>query len=452
MSKLIFTLAILFLLLPQIASADGIIIPPPDRYAIENSQKAVIFYDKGVETLILSITFTGNAKDFAWVIPTPSQPEVDKSSNELFLSLEELTEPPAPQWGRSYDLEAGLTEKEAVEILEEKEVGIYEVKILAASDADALAEWLSENGYQFPEKGGYILEDYVKNKWYYTAVKLRPELVWPDIEEKLQTGQAMPLELVFESEKIIYPLKITSLSSLWESPAISIRRLPSYPEDQAGILLYVFADSQKRVPGFESLYAEIIKAEEIEELAYDDEGNSWIETKKDFVLTKLYREMKFSQMTDDLILRDEAGGKKNEEESIIPLNPIEELESRGLIKNLFYIPIALIIWIISPIGLIFLICALILFTAKSRFPRFLAWAGQIFTIFAWGSAMFFLIIARSRPFQENIFQLDKDYIDAGIWSGLILIFLMFIIILVQIFYRQKIKEKEEIKEKIESEE
>ena len=459
MRKILFALIILSLFLPGIVSADGVIFPPPDYYVAETDQKAVLFYDKGVETLILSITFTGNAKDFAWVVPTPSRPEVDKASSELFLSLEELTRPPrGRQWTDGYNLGAApAMEKSAVEVLETKEVGIYEIKVLAASKADALAKWLSENGYQFPEKGGYVLEDYIKNKWYYTAVKIRPEVVWKDVTEKLRTGQAAPLKLTFKSDKIVYPLKITSLTSLWQTPEPRIRRM-GYPEqeiaiapgmpypyqDRAGILLYVFDNCEKSLPGFNTQYAEIIKAEEIEDLAYDDEGEPWMKTKKDFVLTKLYRNMKFTEMNDDLILRSAKNGLKvSSSASVFPFNSNEVFEEEeGVLENFLYTFIALIVWAISPVGLIFLICAFLLFTVKSKFVRFLSWLGQGITIFGWVSIMFWMIIARSRPFQENIFQLNKEYLDAGIFAGIILMSVMLIIILGEILYRKKITDKE----------
>ncbi len=467
MRKLLLGLVILSLFLPGIVSADGVIFPPPDRYVAETDQKAVLFYDKGIETLILSITFTGNAKDFAWVVPTPSRPEVDKASSELFLSLEELTRPPVNrQWG-GYHLDATpAMEKSSVEVLETKEVGIYEIKVLAASKADALAKWLSENGYQFPEKGGYVLEDYIKNKWYYTAVKIRPEVVWKDVTEKLRTGQAAPLKLTFKSDKIVYPLKITSLTSLWQTPEPRTRRM-SYPEqeiaiapgmpypypyqDRAGILLYVFDNCEKSLPGFDTQYAKIIEAEEIEKLAYDDQGEPWMKTKKDFVLTKLYRNMKFTEMNDDLILRNAKNGVKvSSSASVFPFNsisPVEGFESNGgFLENFLYAFIALVVWAISPVGLIFLICAFLLFTVRSKFVRFLSWLGQGLAIFGWVSIMFWLIIARSRPFQENIFQLNKEYLDAGILAGIILMSAMLIIILGEILYRNKITDKKSIDE------
>ena len=51
------TLAIGTSLFPIGAKADGGVFPPPYYWIQESGQRAVIFYEKGRETLILSITF-----------------------------------------------------------------------------------------------------------------------------------------------------------------------------------------------------------------------------------------------------------------------------------------------------------------------------------------------------------------------------------------------------------
>lgn len=77
---------------PDIIRADGVIFSSPDYLIQESGQRAVIFYENGKETLILSITFKRNAKDFGWVIPVPQKPEATKSSDEIFTSLERIVQ------------------------------------------------------------------------------------------------------------------------------------------------------------------------------------------------------------------------------------------------------------------------------------------------------------------------------------------------------------------------
>jgi len=57
----------------------------------EKSQKALIYYHDQTENMVVSTSFQGNSKDFAWVIPTPSKPEIFKSSAGLFTTLEKIT-------------------------------------------------------------------------------------------------------------------------------------------------------------------------------------------------------------------------------------------------------------------------------------------------------------------------------------------------------------------------
>ena len=91
----------LFLCVPGIvpsASADGMLVSPPSVEMYETEQKAVIFYEEGIEDLFISISFNGTADDFGWIVPTPSEPEVTKSTDTLFTMLNEITRPeyPAP--------------------------------------------------------------------------------------------------------------------------------------------------------------------------------------------------------------------------------------------------------------------------------------------------------------------------------------------------------------------
>lgn len=57
MKKFVFVLGLIVLMAPAIVSADGGIFPPPNYWMQETDQKAVIFYEKNVETMVLSVTF-----------------------------------------------------------------------------------------------------------------------------------------------------------------------------------------------------------------------------------------------------------------------------------------------------------------------------------------------------------------------------------------------------------
>lgn len=227
MRKFLITLIILaigFTFIPIATKADGGVFPPPYYQVAESSQKAVIFYDKGKETLILSITFKGDAKDFAWVIPVPQKPEVTKGSDEIFTSLQEIIQ---QHYTIRYDdlapmMGLGSNVKEQVTVIETKKIDYYEIAVLSSTDSKALAKWLSDNGYQYPEESAYILNDYVNNQWYFVAVKISPETQGADeVMQGLKEGHAVPLKLEFNSESIIYPLRISAIQVDSESIKLS---------------------------------------------------------------------------------------------------------------------------------------------------------------------------------------------------------------------------------------
>ena len=73
------------------ARADGIMIPQvvvPDLPDMP-SQRAIIKYRDGVETLIVESAFKGAGKEMAWILPLPSKPtEIAKAGTGLFTMLE----------------------------------------------------------------------------------------------------------------------------------------------------------------------------------------------------------------------------------------------------------------------------------------------------------------------------------------------------------------------------
>jgi hypothetical protein len=195
----------------------------------ESAQKAVILYGNSTgnstgnytEHLILSVSFEGDAADFAWVIPVPNLPEIAVTDAELFWELSDFTRT---------EIHIGGCEGEGapgdVDVIEEQVVGPYATAILSSTNATALADWLNANGYIFPEDGEEIISEYIEKEWYFVATKINA--VEEGTGEALAEGAIEPIVLSFASDEIIYPLRITSLSATNETP----------PE----VLLYVFAD------------------------------------------------------------------------------------------------------------------------------------------------------------------------------------------------------------------
>lgn len=197
--------------------ADGMIIPPPYNNLYETAQKAVIWYENNVETLILSTTFQGDAQNFGWLVPTPQKPEVDQASDELFTALEELTQPkyypePLPLLGAPG---LGLEKQNGPApptIVETKKVDIYDITVLRATDNQGLIDWLTKNGYQYPTDRQYLLQSYIDQNWFFVAIKVDSGAI-KAAGSYLESGHATPIQLTFQSDKIIYPLKISGLAT-----------------------------------------------------------------------------------------------------------------------------------------------------------------------------------------------------------------------------------------------
>lgn len=219
MKKIIIIFVLAIFIFPTITMADGGLVPPPNRYVYETDQKAVIFFEDNTETLVVSTKFQGDAENFAWIIPTPSQPIVEKSTVELFNSLAELTEvmKGAPR-GLS---ETGLgimmdTAVQQVEVIETKQIEYYDITVLKASDEHALNDWLNEHGYNFPSTANYVLDHYIENDWYFTAVKISGEYLSGNLNQATRNGDLIPLSLEFSTDKIVFPLKISSVDYYYE--------------------------------------------------------------------------------------------------------------------------------------------------------------------------------------------------------------------------------------------
>jgi len=307
--------------LPSLAKADGSLMPSPNYWVYETGQKGAIYFDGTTETLVLQTSFNGSAKDFAWIVPTPTQPEVSKVSDDIFSNLQKLTIKDDNNYAvpmANLNSSSG-TKEDAVSVIEEKSVGIYTVKVLTASSKDALFTWLTENGFNYPESKKYILDDYIANNWYFTTAKISEVAQTEGIQSNLYSGSLTPLKLVFKNDKIVFPLKISAVTSLGQdgfnniimptSSEVSASYLPPY-YNSVPVNLYIISYHKKDIAGFTTEYANWIKSSDTEKLAKDDNGNAWVKSTKKMFITKLSKSMQVSEMTNDLFPDNAVNNKK----------------------------------------------------------------------------------------------------------------------------------------------
>ncbi|MBC7327074.1 DUF2330 domain-containing protein [bacterium] len=217
-------IAFLLCLIGAFALADGGFVFQEDEPEIEldnADQEAIIYYEKGWETLILSTKYTGPAYDFLWLIPTPSAPKVSLAPGDIFQKVEDIVAsakrneeiPPifyVPTFGNGSNAE--VKEKER------KQLGAYDIVVISSKDTDALFKWCNKEGYKIPINAYPILKQYINKGWCFTAIRINAIGFGPHIV----FGQLSPVKLKFASSHIVYPLKISYINRLSLSPSVVV--------------------------------------------------------------------------------------------------------------------------------------------------------------------------------------------------------------------------------------
>jgi hypothetical protein len=128
-------------------------------------------------------------------------------------------------------LQEGSIRRKSVQVLESGVVGSLDYKIIVASDASGLFDWLKENRYSY---GGdkNTLQFYIDKKSFFTVMKIDPKQM-KHAANGTYLGEVTPTRFTFSSKECFYPLKITQLSV----------------KDKTDALFYVQSPTQMDLPG-----------------------------------------------------------------------------------------------------------------------------------------------------------------------------------------------------------
>lgn len=160
--------------------------------------------DKKVEHFIRQADFNGQAKDFGFILPVPSQPsEIAIVDEEAFGVLE--SHKPRP-WTIGCSAASAVASKAAgsVEVLSDQQVGDYRATVLRATDGDAMAGWLKENGHKMRCSMPPWLDYYAKKSWDFVAFKYNGS----------GTVHSHAVRVTFSTDKPFYPYKMPT--DTWE--------------------------------------------------------------------------------------------------------------------------------------------------------------------------------------------------------------------------------------------
>jgi hypothetical protein len=219
---------------------------------LQPAQKAFLTWDpvEKVETFTVQPKFEGNALDFGMVIPTPTQPKLHEMPRDFFKHLaiysimkkREFAQskllPVLPRLrGAGFGGGGGLQKaaagdrferedrKPTVVVLEAGVVGSLDYKIIEASRADDLYQWLKDNKYSFSGDEA-TLNFYVQKKWLFTVMKI-DTMQMKRNKDGTFAGEVTPTRFQFASERLVYPLKITQISVKDKTEALFYVQAPT---------------------------------------------------------------------------------------------------------------------------------------------------------------------------------------------------------------------------------
>jgi len=138
------------------------------------NERALIVWDSANKTehFIRGAVFDTNAKDFGFLVPTPTTPDLAEADPQVFGTLYNITaakevwrkqrEPAQPRsmWTALSEMIYGIQSRSksaipmieaappAVQVLKQQHVAGYDAVVLSAERPELILDWLKENGYE----------------------------------------------------------------------------------------------------------------------------------------------------------------------------------------------------------------------------------------------------------------------------------------------------------------
>ena len=209
-----------------------------NNQAVDQSGENILFVynDDGTVTTVVQIFYEGPSEQFAWILPIPSEPEVDVGTDAVFQQLAQQTNPAFTMrqeligtcrnepgcWGdRAFESDgtggppAGAADAGAmapdpgVEVHLRANVGPYDVAVIRSGSVDAITMWLDDNGYLIPDEAVAELGHYVALEHFFVALRLQKDR---------GTGEIQPIVLRSENNEPCIPIRLTRIATVPDMP------------------------------------------------------------------------------------------------------------------------------------------------------------------------------------------------------------------------------------------
>jgi hypothetical protein len=209
-------LALLALLAAPGSAAACAALFSPNANVLQSGQSIVFTFDQAqrLVTAYVAVRYTGAAEDFAWVVPMPSNPEVDVTENELFEDLEQATSPVyrfPSQNCNDLRIDTGLGGSApqagapgSVDVYQQGQVGPYDFSVIGGEDAGELSEWLRQNGYRITPQMEPLIKIYTDERMLFLAMKL---------QGGKEAGDIQPVRMTFSADRPAIPLRLAAVGA-----------------------------------------------------------------------------------------------------------------------------------------------------------------------------------------------------------------------------------------------
>lgn len=195
----------------------------------------VVDDDAGTVEAHIQIQYTGDPNKFAWVIPVTAVPDFSAGSELLFTNLLAGTAPsysftptfdcqerPAPAGCSSAEASAfedtaalsggdggSSTTDDGPTIVKREIVGAYEIVVLQGGKAQELYDWLDTHGYAQDPDAPPILEQYLKEGYFFAAARL---------VQGAGIDELQPLVMTYDGDVPCVPLRLTGIAAMPDMP------------------------------------------------------------------------------------------------------------------------------------------------------------------------------------------------------------------------------------------
>ena len=195
-----------------------------NQVPVDQTGEQILFAQQGdqIEAHV-NIQYAGPSESFAWIVPTPSNPEIGVSTAQLFNQLTWRTQVQYQlQWedgqncwwggdgGNNASSNNGSSNNAGgnggVEVVQQSSVGPYDYAVLKADSVESLFDWLHANEYYVPDEAQPFVEPYIipGSTMHFVAFRLQKDR---------DTGDIQPVTLKYNSTKPMIPIQLTAIAT-----------------------------------------------------------------------------------------------------------------------------------------------------------------------------------------------------------------------------------------------